>query len=95
MWEDHREGYNFEESQLNTLGYYYLQNDKVEYAIAVFKLNLLTYPQSANGYDSLGEAYMKAGIKDKAIESYRKSLELNPNNKNAQKILKQFGVEDQ
>lgn len=95
LWDDHREGYNFEESQLNTLGYYYLQNDKVEYAIAVFKLNLLTYPKSANGYDSLGEAYMKAGMKDKAIESYRKSLELNPNNKNAQKLLKQFGVEDQ
>lgn len=94
LWDDHRQEYNFKESELNTLGYYYLQNDKAECAIAVFKLNLLTYPQSANGYDSLGEAYMKAGMKDKAIESYRKSLKLNPNNTNAQKILKQFCDED-
>lgn len=38
-------------------------------------------------YDSLGEAFMKTGEKDLAIKNYEKSLELNPNNDNAKKML--------
>ena len=57
-------------------------------AIAVFALNVESYPNSANTHDSLGEAYMKAGQKAQAIESYEKSLELNPGNDNAVAMLK-------
>jgi predicted negative regulator of RcsB-dependent stress response len=41
-------------------------------------------------YDSLGEAYMKAGNKDEAIRNYKKSLELNPKNDNAKKMLEKI-----
>jgi predicted negative regulator of RcsB-dependent stress response len=41
-------------------------------------------------YDSLGEAYMKKGDKEKAIENYQKSLGLNPNNTNAREMLKKL-----
>ena len=47
-------------------------------------------PQSANAYDSLGEAYMKAGDNEKAIKNYKKSLELNPENNNAKKMLEKL-----
>lgn len=41
-------------------------------------------------YDSLGEAYLKAGAKANAIENYRKSLEVDPQNDNAVARLKKF-----
>ncbi len=75
--------YNFAEPELNNLGYRLLQTNKLVEAIEIFKLNVEMYPQSANAYDSLGEAYMVRGDKDLAISSYRKSLELNPGNVNA------------
>jgi CubicO group peptidase (beta-lactamase class C family) len=82
--EEHPEEYNFAESELNMLGYYLLENKKkTEDAIEIFKLNLKIYPEYANGYDSLAEAYMVLGNKDLAIKNYAKSLELDPKNTNA------------
>lgn len=78
----------FDEIEMNVLGYQYLQNGKVKEAIELFKLNTVAYPKSWNVYDSLGEAYLKDGQKGFAIKNYKKSLELNPDNENAKKILK-------
>lgn len=80
----------FEEREMNSLGYSFLQNGKTKDAIELFKLNTIAYPNSSNTYDSLGEAYLNDGQKDLAIKNYEKSLELNPNNTNAQKILKEL-----
>jgi 3-oxoadipate enol-lactonase len=76
------------EREMNDLGYKYLQEGKAKEAIALFQINTVAFPNSANTYDSLGEAYLKDGQKDLAIENYRKSLELNPNNENARQVLK-------
>jgi tetratricopeptide (TPR) repeat protein len=57
-------------------------------AIDLFKLGVQVYPSSWNAYDSLGEAYMKAGEKQLAIDNYKKSLELNPANDDAKEKLK-------
>lgn len=43
-----------------------------------------------NAYDSLGEAYMNAGDKERAIENYEKSLKLNPNNASGMANLKKL-----
>jgi len=75
------------ERQLNSLGYRLLGNNKLKEAIEIFKFVVSVYPESANAYDSLGEAYMKAGEKELAIRNYEKSLELDPKNENAKKIL--------
>jgi len=75
------------EGQLNSLGYRLLGNNKLKEAIEIFKFVVLEYPESANAYDSLGEAFMKAGEKELAIRNYEKSLELNPKNENAKKKL--------
>jgi tetratricopeptide (TPR) repeat protein len=82
--------YEVTESQLNALGYLLLQEERTELATGVFKLCVAEHPESANAYDSLGEAYMKAGNQELAIENYKKSLELNPDNDNAKKMLEQL-----
>jgi len=79
-----------QEARLNDLGYSLLRNNSFAPAIAVFKLNVELYPDSANTYDSLGEAYMAAGQKELAVTNYKKSLELNPKNQNAINILKKL-----
>ena len=45
-----------------------------------FKLNIELFPKSSNVYDSYGEALLKQGDKEKTIENYSKSVELNPAN---------------
>jgi tetratricopeptide (TPR) repeat protein len=62
----------------------------VNKAIEGFKLNVEAYPQSANVYDSLGEAYLLRGDKEKAIENYQKSLNLDPKSENAKEVLKKL-----
>ncbi|MEK6323556.1 MAG: serine hydrolase [Acidobacteriota bacterium] len=78
------------EARLNDLGYSLLQQKKIAEAIAVFKVNVELYPQSANVYDSLGEAYMTNGDKQLAIANYKKSVELNPRNNSAVDMLKKL-----
>ena len=73
------DSYNFGENNLNMLGYQLLWRNMHEAAIKVFKLNIQAYPESANPYDSLGEAYMASGNEELAIENYEQALAINPN----------------
>ena len=82
--------YDFAESELNQLGYRLMQGRKLKEALAIFKLNVEAYPQGANTYDSLAEAYMNMNERDLAITNYKKSLELNPTNANAVAMLKRL-----
>nr|WP_315224929.1 tetratricopeptide repeat protein [uncultured Flavobacterium sp.] len=41
-------------------------------------------------YDSYGEALLQSGRKDDAIKMYQKSVELNPDNVNGKKVLKEL-----
>jgi CubicO group peptidase (beta-lactamase class C family) len=82
------ERYDFAEGQLNRLGYELLALGRVSDAITVFELNVEAYPEASNTYDSLGEAYLKAGEKELARDNYRKSLALNKDNANAAEVLK-------
>jgi CubicO group peptidase (beta-lactamase class C family) len=82
--------YDFGEDELNRLGYQLLGTGKRDEAIQIFKLNVDLYPKAFNTYDSLGEAYMVAGNKELAILNYKKSLELNPENKGATEMLKRL-----
>ena len=88
---DPRHAYVDAEEQLNSLGYTLLEQERVQDAIAVFRLNAAEHPLSANVYDSLGDAYVKLGSKSEAIRSYRKSLELDPSNANARNRLQELG----
>jgi cytochrome c-type biogenesis protein CcmH/NrfG len=60
-------------------------------SIEVFSLNTGAFPESANAWDSLGEAHMERENRERAIESYRRSLELDPDNDNAREQLEALG----
>jgi CubicO group peptidase (beta-lactamase class C family) len=75
---------------LNAKGYDLMFQKKYDHAIDIFTMNTFAYPNSANAFDSLGEAYMNKGEKSLAIKNYEKSLELNSNNGNAKDMLKEL-----
>jgi len=82
--------YNFDENELDSLGYHLIHVGQFDNAIRIFELNTAAYPQSGNVYDSLGEAYMDDGDRPQAIANYRKSLQLNPKNRNAVRMLQKL-----
>ncbi|MDX1761390.1 MAG: serine hydrolase [Christiangramia sp.] len=88
------EEYNFGADELNGLGYYYLRMNKLKKALTVFSLNVESHPNSFNVYDSLGEAYLKKGDTIKAIENYRKSVELNPDHQGGIQKLRELKKEE-
>jgi tetratricopeptide (TPR) repeat protein len=75
---------------LNGLGYTHLRSNDLGAAIQIFRLNVDLFPESANVYDSYGEALMVNDQIDLSIQNYKKSLELNPGNKNAEQVLKKL-----
>ncbi len=92
------------EPRLNELGYALLSRDEFKGAIAILQVNTQLYPDSANTYDSLAEAHMKAGDRKQAIALYRKALETLPRDKSPEDVkesvrasstakLKELGVE--
>jgi tetratricopeptide (TPR) repeat protein len=87
---DPKNKFYFDEKELNSLGYRLMKNGKIKEAIEIFKLNTELYTKSSNVYDSLGEAYLNADNRELAIQNFKKSLELNPENENARKKLEQL-----
>jgi tetratricopeptide (TPR) repeat protein len=59
-------------------------------AILIFQAILSEYPESWEAYDALGETYIQLGDTEQAIRSFKKSLELNPQNTNAKERLKEL-----
>ena len=89
------QNYQYEDPWLlNQVGYDLLHEKLFEEAIHIFRLNVKRYPKLANPYDSLGEAYMMAGENELAIENYVKSLELDPKNQNAVKMITKLKMKD-
>ncbi len=80
----------FLEGEFNSVGYQLLQENRAEQALVLFKANAELFPRSWNAFDSLAEAYMKAGDTVKAIANYEKSLQLNPANKNGAEMLEKL-----
>ncbi len=68
------------QGEINQLGYQLIGVGRINDAIRVFQFNVAAFPESWNAYDSLGEAYALADQHSKAIEAYRKSIEMNPTN---------------
>lgn len=82
--------YYFSERECNSLGYYLLRNNKIQDAIPLFKFNTEQFPSSGNVFDSMGEAYLKAGEKENALASYKKAHKLDPGNNNAAEVIKKL-----
>ena len=84
---DPANAYASAEIEFNRLGYELLAAARLDQAIEVFELNADAHPQSANAYDSLGEAYVARGDREAAIRSYEKALRLDPNMRTAVEAL--------
>jgi len=93
----------FDEGLVNAIGYEHLQEGDNKGAIEILKLNVSAYPDSANVYDSLSDAYLADGQKDLARENAKKALQVLPTDttatgdfrkglqQNAEEKLKQLG----
>jgi uncharacterized membrane protein len=82
--------YNFDERELNALGYELIRKKEFNEAVRMFQLNVEAYPHSSNAYDSLAEAYLDNGDRVRAIANYKKALELNPRNTNSAVMLRKI-----
>jgi tetratricopeptide (TPR) repeat protein len=83
-----------EEGYFNRLGYQHIRNKEYEKAIGVFSINTILYPNSANVYDSLAEAFLRNGDSLQAFNNYKKAYNMYPGNKRAEKYIKAFSTSE-
>ena len=85
---NHFDSYDFgNETELTLYGYSFLNENNLIDALAIFELITVEFPNSANSFDSLGEAYLLAKDSTKAIQNYEKSLLMNPENFHAEDVI--------
>jgi len=84
------ERYNFNKWELNSLGYDLIKLEKMTEAIEIFKLNIDAYPEFPRAYNDLGDTYRLNGNPKQAIETFKKTLQMDPDNWYAIKKLKQL-----
>ncbi len=77
----------YDDRFLNFFGYQFLNGNKVDIAISLFKLNVELFPKTVNTYDSLAEAYLKSGDKVNALKYYKMVLQLTPNNEKVKALI--------
>jgi CubicO group peptidase (beta-lactamase class C family) len=82
--------YNFDENELNDLAYQMIRENRIDDAVELLKVNIEEYPNSANVYISMAEAYLTKGNVNLAIENYEKSLQLNPYDQSSIDALKKL-----
>ncbi|GAB5565354.1 MAG: hypothetical protein Wins2KO_24170 [Winogradskyella sp.] len=75
---------------LNNFGYELLSANKNAEAINLFEFATQQFPQNSNLFDSLGEVYFINEDYDKALENYKKALELNPKSENAKNYIEKI-----
>ena len=76
------------ENELIMFGYRFIEKNNIEEAIRILENAAEVYSNSWSAFNSLAEALIYAGRISEAISNYKKSLELNPENKNAVEQLK-------
>ena len=90
--------YNIDDpADLNIMGYYLMNRDRIDEALAIFKFNLHLYPHVANCYDSLAECFMNRNDNEQAIKYYQLAYEKIPSDTTATDEFKQFlkeGIEE-
>ncbi|MFT7589882.1 MAG: C-terminal processing protease CtpA/Prc [Limisphaerales bacterium] len=81
------------EMDINMMGYECMQTQKAKAAEAVLKVNTLLFPNSANTYDSYGEALANNGKLEQAVKSYQKAIEIAAENEDPNITLYKQGLE--
>ena len=78
------------ESNINRLGYTFIRNNDFDAALEIFKINVVLYPNSSNVFNSLGRAYFLKKDTATAVVNFKKSLGINPENRNSKQFLKRI-----
>jgi predicted Zn-dependent protease len=78
------------EGKVNVAGYGFIQQNELSRAKQILELNTRLFPEGFNTWDSLGEAHMKLGEDARALECYQKSLQLNSQNSNAERMIEKL-----
>jgi tetratricopeptide (TPR) repeat protein len=76
--------------RIRRLGWGMLYQEDFEWAMAIFKVILDLFPESAVSYCSLAEAHLRSGNKENAIRCYKQALKVDPDFKFAQRKLKEM-----
>jgi CubicO group peptidase (beta-lactamase class C family) len=82
--------FDFDEYDVNIVGYRLLNVGRLSEAKRVFKFNVYLYPNAWNVYDSYGEVLLLMNELTESKEMYKKSLELNSENTSAIIRLKEI-----
>jgi len=77
---------------VNREGYHLLNSNRIEEALEMLRLNTVYYPESYNVFDSMGEALLIAGDTLSAVENYKRSIVLNPNNSRAIWLMMELNI---
>jgi tetratricopeptide (TPR) repeat protein len=90
-FETLKDEYNIDDvTDLNILGYYLMNQERHDDALAILKFNLELYPDVANCYDSLAECFMNRHENDEAIKYYKLAYEKLPADTTANEEFKEF-----
>jgi tetratricopeptide (TPR) repeat protein len=95
LWQEKRDSLTDAaglEAAINLLGYRFITAQLPQLAMRSTKLNTELFPDAFNPWDSYGEVLLLLGDTTAAIDSYKKSLELEAGNQNAVRILTELGA---
>jgi len=81
-----------DEGDFNRLGYRLLRDKEFENAVEVFKMNVVLFPESANVYDSLADAYLAKGDSLQAFNNFKMTLDRNENNDKAKRFVEAYNL---
>ena len=76
------------ENELDSMGYHLIKQNRTLEAVVIFRINVALFPDSWKVWDSLGEGFMYMNDETQCRKAYNKSLEINPDNRNAGKQLR-------
>lgn len=92
LLKNNPEKYTFNDQVLNTIGYQLIEELELDIAIQIFIENTKRYPNVANVFDSLGEAYLANNNRELAIKNFRYVLKLDASFENSKNQLDKLGV---
>jgi tetratricopeptide (TPR) repeat protein len=85
-----KDDYSLVAGELQSLIFSLRLKGRIREMIEVSKLFTQEFPNSADGHKKLGDLYLRIGNKEQATLSYRKVLELDPDNSEVTAILKKI-----
>ncbi len=88
----HPESFFFDEPSVIWIARGFIASGACDEAIELLMLHLIPFPESADTHVTLGQAYRKNQEAELAVQHLRKALTLNPDHKQAIKILQEMKI---